>query len=136
MDLAWAPPVTGELIDLAEDRYETGAGLDEDIGQDEEEAMDLQVAEALSGAAEESGILLPAEDQFLAAVLQRDAKPAPAIPRLGVVLQLADGRLAVGVGRGMTVESSGESLALIEAPEPGRYVRAWFIPGLFYWEER
>lgn len=135
MDLAWAPPVTGELINLAEDRYENGADLDSDLGLDEEEAMDLQVAEALAGAAEESGILLPDEDSMLARILARDARPAPPVPRLGVVLQLADGRLAVGVGHGMTVESSGESLALVEQPEQDRYVAGWFIPGLFYWEE-
>lgn len=136
MDLAWAPPLVGDLIDLAEHRYTTGRDLEDDLDADEEESMDLEVAEALSATAEESGILLPAEDQYLAAVLARDAKPAPATPRMGVVLQSGSGRMAVGIGHGMTVESSGESLAIIETPEPDRYVRAWFIPGLFYWEEK
>ena len=135
MDLAWCPPIVGELINLAELRYLNGGDFDADFHVDEDEAMDFQVAQALSDAAEESGIILPDEDAYLVSVLDRDAKAAPPQPRMGVVLQQSNGALALGIGRGMTVESAGESLALIERPESGRYVKAWFIPGVFYWEE-
>lgn len=135
MDLAWCPPIVAELLHLVEYRYRTGAELDSELDTDEDEGLPLELSSPLSHAAEDMGITLPEGNRQLLAVLGRDAAPAPVRPRFGVVLETATGALAIGAGRGMVIESAGESLALIESPEANRYARAWFIPGVFYWEE-
>lgn len=133
MDLAWCPGIVAELQQLIEYQVDSGAECDEVRSLTEETF--IEVAEPLSQACEDSGIRLPVTDQAMRAVLERDCVQAPVVPRFGVVLVLADGRLGVGDSRGAVIESAGDGLCLIGKPEPGRYVDAYFLPHVFYWED-
>lgn len=83
---------------------------------------------------------VPAYDAQLIAVLERDGNavsPASALRGTGYVLEGVAGRLAVSVGGGYTVESTGDALSLVEGPPADRYVRAWEVPKVSYgWSER
>ncbi|WP_102158669.1 hypothetical protein [Zhihengliuella halotolerans] len=133
MDLAWCPGIIGDVTGLVEYQVRTGAECDE-IRDLVEETM-IELAEPLAQACADSGISLPEEDSQMLAVLGRDAARAPLAPRYGVVMSLPGGRLAVGVGHGRVIESAGDGLCLIDQPEPGRYLDAWFLPSVFYWED-
>lgn len=129
----WNEAVVARVAGLVEYRYRTGAELDAYLQA--QDSGRLEVAEAVGLACGAMGLSLPLRDHLLAAVLERDAQPstAPLGQLRGVVLQLADGRLAMTAGRGEIIESAGGQLSYVSEPEPGRYVSAWTIPGVEYW---
>ena len=132
MDLAWCPGIVQGLLERIEYQVDTGPECDEIRGL--AEGTLLELAEGLSQSCEDSGISLPRTDAQMLAVLRRDCVPAPVVPRFGVVLATADGRLGLGVSHGRVIESAGDGLCLLNRPV-GRYVEAWFLPHVFYWED-
>lgn len=129
---AWNDAIVTRVAGLVEHRVRTGLEADSYL-----QAFDgglLEVAEPLGLVCGTLGISLPLRDSQLAAVLERDAQPAPEGSHLrGLVLLLADGRLALTAGHGEVIESVGENLAYVSEPEQGRYIKAWVIPGVEYW---
>lgn len=129
---AWNDAVVVRVAGLVEYRYRTGAEVDARLQT--EDGGRLEVAECVGLACAALGVYLPLRDSLMGAVLARDAQPAPEGKGLrGVVLQLADGRLAMTAGRGEVIETIGGHLAYVTEPEPGRYINAWVIPGVEYW---
>lgn len=128
----WNDAVVTRVAGLVEHRVRTGVEADSYLSQIDGGL--LEVAEPLALACGTLGISLPLRDRQLAAVLERDAQPAPEGTTLrGVVLQLADGRLALSAGRGEVIESVGQHLSYVSEPEQGRYIKSWIIPGVEYW---
>lgn len=98
-----------------------------------EHGVGIELAEILAGAAAALEDWLPGTDRELAAVVARDGEPATDMGGRGLLLVRSDGGLGFTIGRGQVVESVGESLAIIEAPGPGRYVKGYRLPGYKYW---
>lgn len=93
----------------------------------------MTVAEAVSQACAASDLNYPRDDARMLAVLARDGVPVPldAMP-YGALVELANGRLGLCVNGG-AVESHGPGLSVVPAV-PGRWVRAWLLPGVAYME--
>jgi len=108
-------------------------GFEVDAERAAHEGPPLQLGEVLSHALAIHQVNVPDTDEHLAAVLDRDSTTAdPAALVRGTIVRASDGRLGLAAGRGAVVESAGESLTRITAPETGRYVAAWFLPGAGY----
>ncbi|MGL3805839.1 hypothetical protein ACSYDW_07040 [Paeniglutamicibacter sp. R2-26] len=107
-------------------------GLDADTVM-VEHGPGIELAEVLAGAASALEDWLPGTDRELAAVVARDGEPSSDLGARGLLLVRPDGGLGFTIGRGQVVESVGESLAIIQAPGAGRYVRGYRLPGYKYW---
>lgn len=127
----WNELVTARMNTYVVTIHPTGAEADAERAASDGPA--LEMAEVLSVALSTYGVLMPANDEQMAAVLARDGLPAdPALLTRGTVVALASGRLGLACGRGAVIEPAGESLTRITAPEQGRYTAGWFIPGVDY----
>lgn len=134
MATVWNDLVLSRVLTFVDARYRSGAELDADLAL--YEAPRLEVAEVVGQALAPDQVGLPLNDVHLLGVLRKYGAPDPALAAAGrcVVLVLADGRLGLSAGRGAVVESSGKHLALVLAPEAGRYVEAWRLPQVSYLE--
>lgn len=91
----------------------------------------LELAEPLAQAAAAHGIEIPRSDENLRLFLAvRNAATKIDLNTRGLVVRLADNRLGMTVGRGRVVESRGAGLSVVIAPEPGRYLEAFAVPGV------
>lgn len=93
----------------------------------------LMVAEAIRHAVSPEGIFYPPVDAQMLAVLERDGTPvAPLTAPNGAVVEIPGGRLGLVTAGGL-IESSGESLCIVPQ-DAGRWLRAWLIPDVTYFE--
>lgn len=93
----------------------------------------VELAEAMAGVAASLEDWLPDTDTALLAVVTRDGVPTSNLTERGLLVVRPDGGLGFTIGRGHTIESVGESLAIVQAPEPGRYMWGFRVPGYKYW---
>lgn len=100
-----------------------------------EHGAGIELAEILAGVAAALEDWLPDTDAALAAVVTRDGQPTKELDQAGLLVVRAGGGLGFAVGRGMVVESVGESLAIIQTPGAGRYSAGYRLPGYKYWEK-
>lgn len=126
----WAGLIVQRVMALADAAVTTGVELDGILAA--VETPRLEVAETLSQALAMNDIAVPDTDVALGKYLA--ARPVTKVPvnlnTRGLVLDLGDGRLGMSSGVGTAVESYGEGLCVIGAPEAGRYVAAFIIPGV------
>ncbi|ASX98695.1 hypothetical protein SEA_COLUCCI_24 [Arthrobacter phage Colucci] len=128
MTTVWSWLVLARVSRLVRD-IRTGEGTDD--AHRGYEGMRLAVAEAISHACAPDGLNWPREDAKLLAVLERDGHsiPVDSAP-YGSVVETTSGRLGM-VTNGGLIESNGDALSVVPR-EPGRWVRAWLIPGVSY----
>lgn len=128
--MLWAGLITAPVAASAALAVDRGRDVDTLLG--EWDGPRTELAELLGAATAGLGLFIPRQDHQLAAWLARDGIPVPVdAAGRGAVLALQDGRLGLAIGAGV-LESAGESLAIVHAPEPGRYVHAWHLPGVTY----
>ncbi len=127
----WNESIVYRVLHVATEHYASGGPLDEDVKA--YEGAGIELAESLALALWAYEIQMPLKDSHMAAILARDGRPVPLtqLPR-GAVVQTADGRLGLTVGRGSVVESSGPTMSIVDIPENDRYIAAWLIPGVEY----
>ena len=71
-------------------------------------------------------------DKSLAWFVQQFGTPVPLGTRAAFHI-LGDGRVGLGLGSGRgVIETAGYELALVTAPETGRYTGAWKLPNIDY----
>ncbi|AIZ01709.1 putative structural protein [Arthrobacter phage vB_ArtM-ArV1] len=130
MTTVWSWLMLARVSRLVRD-LRTGVGTDE--AYTAAEGMPLQVAEAISHACAPDGLNWPRDDAKLLAVLVRDgySVPVDSAP-YGSVVETTSGRLGL-VTNGGAIESHGAALSVVPH-ESGRWVRAWLIPGVSYFE--
>lgn len=130
----WSGLISTRVTLHAGQVVDTGAAVDERIAT--LDGPRLEVSEVIARALEANGESLPLNDEQTIAVLAaRGAAADVDLRRSGYLLALADGRVGFSIGGGRTVESSGDELAIVLDPEPGRYVGAYALPGVAYMGE-
>lgn len=130
----WSGLISSRVTRFAAHVVDNGAVIDGLLSQPS--GPRLELAEAVGRALDANGISMPLTDaQALARMRDRGDLVAVDLTRSGYLLALADGRLALSIGAGHTVESRGDMLAIVLAPEPGRYVAAYALPGVAYMGE-
>lgn len=125
----WAGLLVGRVLAAVDSLLPTGAAVDGYVRA--HTGPRIELSEPLSASAGVYGVRLPRTDDRALAVLRRYGRPAEGLG-FGVVAATADGRLAVGVGGGRTIESAGPVLAIVSVPGEGRYTELWEIPGADY----
>lgn len=125
----WAGLIVSRVLHLADSLVPTGHEADKMLAATV--GPRLEVAEPLAQAAAAHGIEIPRSDENLRLFLAvRNTTAKLDLNARGLVVRLADGRLGLAVGRGRVVESRGAGLSVVIAPEPGRYVEAFAVPGV------
>ena len=125
----WGGLLVGPVVALVDSLVQTGAEADELVAA--LPGPRLHLSEALAASAAGYGLALPGVDDRALQALRRYGIPAAELG-FGVVGATAAGALALGAGGGRTVESVGDVLGIVAAPEAGRYVELWEIPGAVY----
>jgi hypothetical protein len=125
----WAGLIVSRVLRLADSLVPTGRDADKmliaTVGPR------LELAEPLAQAVGVHGVEIPRSDENLRLFLAvRNAAAPVDLNARGLVVRLADNRLGLTVGRGRVVESRGAGLSVVIAPEPGRYVEAFAVPGV------
>ena len=93
----------------------------------------LMVAEAIRHAVSPENIYFPPVDSQMIAILERDGRVIdPSNAPNGAVVEIPNGRIGV-VTTGGLIESHGESLCIVPA-DPARWLRAWLLPEVVYFE--
>ncbi|ASR84700.1 hypothetical protein FDI26_gp20 [Arthrobacter phage Beans] len=91
----------------------------------------LEVAEAIGRAMAVEGLSLPYRDADALALLSVRTQRRPVdLSVAGTALRLSDGRMALTIGNGSTVESRGPRLCVVTEPSANRYVDAYRLPGV------
>lgn len=125
----WFRLIVTRTMRAATHVVESGADVDQMLVA--ELGPRLEVAEAVGRAMASEGLLLPLNDDDALLVLRARAQQrAVDLSLAGTALELADGRMALSIGDGRTVESRGQRLCVVSAPEEGRYVAAYRLPGV------
>ncbi|QGZ17124.1 hypothetical protein HYQ19_gp025 [Arthrobacter phage DrYang] len=128
MEPIWSWLVLARVSRLVKD-LRSGVGADDAYAA--ADGRRLGVAEAISHACAPDGWNWPKDDAKLLAVLERDGRSVPVDSApYGSVVETTSGRLGLRTNGGL-IESHGEALSVVEQ-EPGRWVRAWLIPGVSY----
>ncbi|AYD86493.1 hypothetical protein SEA_LEEROYJ_22 [Arthrobacter phage LeeroyJ] len=106
-------------------------GVDVDSMLLSERGPRLEVAEAIGRAMAVEGLSLPCRDSDALALLSvRTQRREPDLSVAGLALRLPDGRMALSLGDGRTVESRGARLCVVTSPEMDRYSDAYRLPGV------
>ncbi|QED11760.1 hypothetical protein SEA_BOSSLADY_22 [Arthrobacter phage BossLady] len=125
----WFRLIVTRVLRTATHVVPTGADVDGMLLN--EKGPRLEVAEAIGRAMAVEGLVLPYRDADALALLSVRTKRAEVdLSVAGTALRLADGRMALSIGDGRTVESRGPRLCVVTAPEAGRYVDAYRLPGV------
>ncbi|ALY09871.1 hypothetical protein SEA_ROSIEPOSIE_25 [Arthrobacter phage RosiePosie] len=128
MKTLWSWLVLARVSRLVRD---VRSGESADVSHAAAEGLRLDVAEAISHACAPDGWNWPREDARLLVVLARDGRSVPVDSApYGSVVETASGRLGLRTNGGL-IESHGAALSVVPK-EPGRWVRAWLIPGVSY----
>lgn len=125
----WSGLLVPGVFAAVDDYAPTGAAADAALAA--HAGPRIELSEVLAASAAVHGLNLPRTDERTAAALRRYGSPAEELGS-GIVGILPDGRLALGLGGGRTVESLGESLGIVADPGAGRYAELWEIPGALY----
>ncbi|QIN94350.1 hypothetical protein SEA_ABBA_21 [Arthrobacter phage Abba] len=127
----WSGLISTRVTRYAEHVIDTGAEVDALLA--DLDGPRLEVAEVIARALGANGVSLPLTDaQAIAVLADRGEAVAVDLNRSGYLLALADGRVGYSIGGGRVVESRGDKLAVVLDPEPGRYARAFALPGVAY----
>lgn len=130
----WSGLISSRVTRFAEHVIDTGAEVDALL--DVATGPRLELAEVVGRALGANGASLPLSDSKALNVLSTRGEPvAVDLARSGYLLALADGRAGYSIGGGRSVESRGDKLAIVLAPEPGRYIAAYALPDVAYMGE-
>lgn len=128
--MIWVDLLVTGVTENAPDMVESGQDADL-LRLENDHAIDL--AEVIANVAASLEDWLPDTDKVLLAVAARDGSTARNLAARGLLVVRPDGGLGFTIGHGKVIESVGESLAIIQNPEPGRYARGYRLPGYQYW---
>lgn len=94
----------------------------------------VEIAEVLSAASEEYGLVIPSTDVSMLAWLRRRGIEQTVIEApVGAILTLPEGGLAYRLAGGV-MEPYDDGFAIVQF-SPDRYDTAWLIPGVAYLHE-
>lgn len=124
----WHHLLTRDIILACETTVTSGWEVDALLTEHGVEAR-LHLAEVLSRAGAQHGLVLPTLDGALAFRLRFAGHPVTTSVG-GTIMRTPDGRLAYNLGDGRTIESSGLALTIIDKPDTTRYVTGYRLTGV------
>jgi hypothetical protein len=120
------------IIQITDGRAKSSSDVDTSLS--EFGGSPLEIAQIVRFAMLPYGMYPDRNSQLLAAARQYGGAHATESPRVpGTILLRADGSLALALDQVRTIESYGLALCIVAAPDVGRYLEAWEVPGVVYW---